>query len=125
MQRERKFGLTVGIAFILLALLLWWRDRLLVRNVAAALGSILVVMAVFVPRLLGSVEKAWMAGATVMSRIMTPVLMGLVYYIAVTPIGLIMKLFGKNPLKHASDGVTYWVDRSATGETRSELERQF
>jgi len=125
MNQHRKFGLTVGTAFGVLALLLWWRDHLLARNVTAGLGAALVGAAALAPRWLAPIERGWMAVAHVLSRIMTPLLMGLVYYLSVVPIGFVMRILGKNPLKHSSDGSSFWIDRRATKDTRSDLERQF
>lgn len=125
MVENRKFGLTVGTAFVLLAGVLIWRQHATAALVAASLGGILILGGLVIPVWLGPVQRAWMAMALAISKVTTPLLMGIVYYLAVTPIGLIMRTIGKNPLRRQWDNGSLWVDRRAAGDLKSDLERQF
>ncbi len=75
------------------------------------LGAVLVLAGLLVPTLLGPVNRAWMGLAHLISKVTTPIFMGIVYFLVLTPIGLGMRLFGRRPLVHAAQG-----DR-ATGST--------
>jgi len=107
----RKFGLTVGGAFLALAGLLWWRDRVPAALVCAVLGGALILAGLVAPTRLGTVHRAWMGFGRVLSRVTTPVFMGVVYFLILTPIGWGMRLFGKNPIARPPVGGTFWVRR--------------
>ena len=120
----RKFGLTVGIAFLVLAGLLTWRGKPIGAAVAGALGALLVLGGLLIPTRLGPVERAWMGLARAISRVTTPVFMAIVYFLVITPIGWMVRLAGHRPLvRSAADG-SYWVNRQP-GERQSTLSRQF
>lgn len=118
----RRFGVTVGIAFLAVGALLWWRDHVVASAVVASLGLLLLIGGIFVPGRLGPVHALWMGFALALSRVTTPVLMALVYFIVITPIGLLRRAMGKSPI-HARAGETGWVSRGR--DSRSDLNRQF
>ena len=116
----RRFGLTVGIAFLVLSGILLWRERLSVARGLAALGGLLSVAGLLVPRLLRPVDVAWMKFAEQLSKVTTPVFMGIVFYMVFTPIGLVRRMFGRNPLvRPASESV--WAEHTRD----TDLRRQF
>ena len=97
----RKFGLTVGIAFLVLAALLhFWRHREAAGAIFGALGALLVLAALVVPSRLGPVERAWMGLAHLISKVTTPIFMCVVFFLVITPIGLLMRLVGRRPLQN-------------------------
>ncbi len=120
----RRFGLQVGLAFLALAGLLWWRERLTAAVAVAALGTLLVLGGITIPDRLGPVYAAWMRLAQLLSRITTPAFMGLVYFAVLMPVGLVMRAVGRNPLRKQPSASSFWVDREA-GHRRGDLERQF
>jgi hypothetical protein len=120
----RKFGLLVGGAFLALAGLLFWRQKATaVVTPFAIIGALLVVLGLAAPRLLALVYKGWMRFAVALSKITTPIFMGVIYFVILTPIGALMRLFGRNPLRRDQGG-TDWVTRPATARG-SALDRQF
>ena len=120
----RKFGLTVGTAFIVLSGIVYWSGNPTVATVLAAIGGLLVLGALMVPAQLLPVERAWMALAHVMSKVTTPIVMGILYFVVFTPVGLVRRALGKNALVHANTGGGYWSERPA-GQRGSDLDRQF
>ena len=84
----RRFGLTVGLAFLALAGLAWWRGRVLTCAVLASLGGALIVGGVLLPAQLRPVYRGWMGLAHVMSKMTTPLCLGIVVYLVLTPVGL-------------------------------------
>jgi hypothetical protein len=118
----RKFGLTVGIAFAVLAAISRWRGHHVPVYVLGGLAALLIIAAAIAPRQLGPVERAWMAFAAVLSKITTPLFMGIVYFVVLLPVGLLMRLFGRNPVRHQPVNDSYWAPRS---EARGSLLNQF
>jgi Saxitoxin biosynthesis operon protein SxtJ len=120
----RKFGLTIGSAFLVLAALLhFWRHRETTAVVLGAIGGLLVLAALAAPRALTPVERAWMGLARALSKVTTPIFMGAVFFLVVTPIGWLMRLFGRRPLVHTEHDGGFWQDPTSGG--RSDMENQF
>jgi hypothetical protein len=115
----RRFGFTVGPAFMLLAVVLAWRDRTLAAAVTAGLGAVLVLAALLVPGRLGPVFRAWMGLAHAISRVTTPIVLGVVFFAVITPLGLLRRLFGKNPISRSRAAASYWVTRRGPRGTMS------
>ena len=124
-REGRRFGFTVGGAFFVLAALAWWRERSLVANVLGALAGSLMLAALLVPTHLGPVERAWMKLAHAISRVTTPVVMAVMYFGIITPIGLVRRAFGYSAIQHHASTDGFWKSRPA-GERRSRsMEQQF
>ena len=120
----RRFGLTVGIAFLVLGGIVLWRDHQTPATIFGSLGTLLVLAGLIIPRQLGPVERGWMKLAHLMSKVTTPLFLGILYAVVFTPVGMIMKIVGKQPLKHGNKQDGFWVER-APNERRSNLVRQF
>ena len=107
---ERNFGLVVGGVFV--ALSAWWLFRgkfPLVAPYVLALGTTLVLLGLIWPRALVWPNRLWMGLAEVMSFVMTRVILAIVFFLLVTPIGLIRKLVGGDPLnRRANKSDSYW-----------------
>ena len=120
----RKFAFTVGAAFLVLGAIVWWRGSETVAIALTALGALLGVLGVSVPDRLGPLERAWMDLAHLISKVTTPIFMGVVFFLVITPIALLMRLFGKAPMRPRHGSATYWVARDPSA-TRGDLTRQF
>ena len=120
----RRFGLTVGGAFLVFAAIAWWRGSPTATNVFGALGAVLSVSGLAVPTMLGPVERAWMKLAHLISKVTTPIVMGAMYLLVLTPVGLLRRTLGGNPMVHTPDGGSYWKSRPA-GSRAGNLTRQF
>jgi hypothetical protein len=120
----RKFGLTVGGAFLAVSALLWWRERESVMAVTLTLGTLLILAALLVPGRMGPVYRGWMRFGLALSRITTPIFMSVVFFGVITPLGLIKKLFRGPRLIPSRAAPTYWQDRSRN-DRRGDLNRQF
>ena len=119
----RKFAFPVGAAFLALAAFTWWRDAEIAWRVFASLGGVLMLAGAVVPGKLGPVYRAWMGLAHAISKVTTPIFMGVVYYVVLTPIGLLMRAVGRQPLHHKDHDGGFW--RAAPSGGRADLERQF
>ena len=109
-RAERNFGLSVGGVLLLVSS--WWllRGRFpSVAPVTAGLGALLVVLGLAVPRVLYWPNRGWMAMAEALSFVSTRVVLAVVFFIAVTPIGLVKRLTGWDPLRRrARSEASYW-----------------
>jgi hypothetical protein len=90
-----------------------------------ALGGLLVLAGLVLPARLGPVQRAWMGLAHQISRVTTPIFLGIVYYLVLTPVGLVMRLAGQRPLEHGARGQSTWLPRETDPARRTGMERQF
>ena len=119
----RKFAFTVGTAFAVFGGVLIWRGHGQVANAAFVIALSLGAAGILIPQHLGPVLRAWMGLAHLISKVTTPIFMGVVYFLVLTPAGLIRQATGRSPVRpRGRSGATYWhrVERPA-----SDLERQF
>jgi hypothetical protein len=114
----------VGVAFLVLAGLVWWRAHPWLAVTFAVVGAALSLAGLVIPTFLGPVQRGWMSLAHAISRVTTPIVMGAVYFVVLAPVGLVMRALGRNPLIRADRGGTFWVNRADAGG-RSTMEHQF
>jgi hypothetical protein len=117
----RKFGVQVGLAFLLIAALVAWRGKSGLAPLLGGIGAALLVAGLAVPRLLGPVYRVWMGLALVLSKVTTPVLMAIIYFAVIMPIGLVLRLVGRDPLADRGR----WIERPAAAPDPKRMERQF
>jgi Saxitoxin biosynthesis operon protein SxtJ len=129
---NRAFGLVFATVFALIALWPLFARWLLdgaggVRLWALALAAAFVVIALAAPRWLAPLNRLWTAFGLVLHRITNPLVMGLLFYGAVTPTGLIRRGLGKDPLRRKRDpaAASYWIERIPPGPAPESMERQF
>lgn len=122
-QDGRKFAFPVGTAFLVLAAILFWREHTRPFQVTAGLGVTLYVLGALIPGYLGPVYRGWMKMALMISKVTTPIFMSIVYFVVLTPTGLLMRLFGRKPMHHSLRDGGYWY--TTEGDEPSDLRRQF
>ncbi len=122
----REFGFVTGIMVVLIFGLFfpWLLDARFPVWPWAVLG-VLGTMAVAIPRALRPVYYGWMRLALLLGRITTPIVLGIAFYLVLTPMGLLMRVFGNDPMRREKrdDAETYRVASSKTDKDR--LERPF
>jgi hypothetical protein len=124
-REARRFGLEVGTAFAVLGALVAWRGHAAVAVTLGTLAGLLITAALAWPARLGAVHRAWMRLAALISRITTPLVLGVVYFAVITPTALARRLIGGNPLTHGRGKASYWVSRAESQRARDDMEHQF
>lgn len=124
-KEGRKFGLTVGTALVLFGGIALWRGREFPAQLLSGIGSFLILGAALFPARLKPVERAWMAMALQISRVTTPIVMGIVYFMVLTPIALVVRRVKGNPLVHRSGATGYWLTRGEGQHAKNDMRRQF
>jgi saxitoxin biosynthesis operon SxtJ-like protein len=100
-KQLRSFGFTVGGVFLLIGLWPWfWRGEAL-RLWAIILAGLLMPLGLILPQLLAPLYKGWMAVGHVLGWINTRIILGILYYGLVVPMGLVMKILGHDPMRRA------------------------
>ncbi len=122
----RKFGVTVGIAFLALGAVSRWRGHELPPRVLWTMGVLLLVPGLVAPALLAPVQRAWMAFAEVLGAFNTRVILGVLFYVVFTPVGFVMRLFHDPMTRSLRDAqCSHWVRRKVEPVDRARYEQQF
>ncbi len=121
----RQFGLLVGAVFTVIGLWpLVFRGEPL-RLWAIGIGGLLIAFGGILPQLLRPIHKGWMWVGHILGWINTRILLGIVFYALVTPIGIVFRLMGKDTMRRAfaESSTTYRVVRSP--RPHSHMKHQF
>ena len=123
----RRFAWTLAGAFAVLGGIAWWRGRERAAVIFAGIAAVFFLAGLIAPTRLGPVERAWMALARAISRVTTPLFMGIVYFVVLTPIGFLRRTFTKRALSPPRTAKTFWIERKKidADATRRRMERQF
>jgi hypothetical protein len=123
---NRSLGIVFGAVFLIIGALplafggtpRWWS--------LAVAGGFLGV-AFLAPALLGPLNRLWTRFGLLLHRIVSPVVLGIMFFLVVTPTGLLMRVFGKDPLRLRFDrnARSYWIDRTPPGPPPQSLSDQF
>ena len=119
----RRFGVTVGIAFLVLAAIVAWRNHDRLAIAFGVVGAALGLAGLVIPAQLGPVQSGWMRFALALSKVTTPIIMGIAYFLVITPIGLVRRVFGARRLARPASNDSYWVATDPAG--RGDMNRQF
>ena len=120
---EKSFGVIFSIVFLIVSLYPLFNSEGL-RIWALVVSTIFFLLAITAPKTLVLPNKIWFKFGILLGSIIAPILMVLVYFITVLPIGLIMRLLGKDLLKQRIDKNTrsYWIKRN---EPVGSMKQQF
>ena len=120
---NRSLGLVFFVVFLIVAL---WplKNAEDIRLWSLVLSIIFFILGIFNSKLLTPLNKLWFKFGILLGSIVSPIVMGIVYFLVVTPTGIIMRLLGKdllktNKIKNAS---TYWIKRDKKNTT---MKKQF
>ena len=121
----RKFGVSMIVGFAIIGGVLYWRDHTSVAYGCFAFGAVSGFLGLTGTRAALPIYVAWMAVAFVMGNIVSRLLLALVYYGLFTPMGLAMRLGGRDTLQlKRADVSSYWSDIPES-QRENQYERQF
>ena len=126
MSSDRTFGLVFFVLFVLVGLLPILHGNP-VRIWSLATSAVFLVLALLAPKVLRPLNRLWMQFGLLLHHIVSPIALGVVFYLTVVPIGLWMRLVGKDPLQLSFDenATTYWVSRTPPGPDAKSMNNQF
>ncbi|OGZ42276.1 MAG: hypothetical protein A3C80_00370 [Candidatus Ryanbacteria bacterium RIFCSPHIGHO2_02_FULL_45_43] len=122
----RKFGITIGVVFMMLGVLFFLKGG---HNAVYLLflGVVFTVLGVTVPLLLKPFYRIWMTAADMLGQLVTGIILCILFYIVITPLGFIAKLLGKHfvDLGFYVKQESYWNYKEQKELVNSDYERQF
>jgi hypothetical protein len=119
---NRSFGIVFFIFFLLISIYpLINNDN--VRIWSLVISLIFLVLGILNSNILSPLNKLWFKFGIFLGKIISPIIMGIIFFLVVTPIGLIMRLIGKDVLNlKYSDNKSYWIEKTGP---KSKMKNQF
>ena len=120
---NRNFGIVFFIVFLVVSLWpLTYGDP--IRIWSAIISLVFLILGLMKSKLLTPLNLLWFKFAIILGAILAPIFMGFVFFLVITPIGLLMRIMGKDLLnkKYDKKKETYWIKR---GKPVSTMKRQF
>ena len=131
-ELAQQFALTLPVVLGVLAAIFWWGPLFFPQRPALARGFLIAApsvcaVAVILPGLWLRFFRVWMKFAEGLGFVMTRVILSLFFFLILTPVGVVMRLFGRRPLDTAwKDGKsTYWIDKEPSEYTLERYQKQF
>ena len=123
---ERGFGIVFAVVFVIIGLWPLW-DGGPMRFWALIVAGAFLAAGLFAPAILRPLNQLWFLFGMALHKVVNPLVMGLLFYLTVTPIALIMRLVGKDPLNRRFDveSKSYWVERDPGDPAPETMPRQF
>jgi Saxitoxin biosynthesis operon protein SxtJ len=123
---DRSFGLVLAGFCALVGVLGLWRgsER---WPLWLGLAAIALALAFAAPRLLAPANRVWTKFGLMLHAVVSPVMLGLIFYLCIAPIGFLMRLSGQDPLRlrYEPDADSYWIKRSPPGPQPDSFQNQF
>tara|TARA_B100000029_G_scaffold498757_1_gene568077 strand:- start:497 stop:892 length:396 start_codon:yes stop_codon:yes gene_type:complete len=120
---NRNFGLVFFIVFLLIAI---WPliNNEAIRTWSLLISVIFLILGLLNSKILSPLNILWFKFGLLLGSIIAPIVMGIIFFMVITPIGLLMKLLGKDLLnsKYDNKKKSYWIDRD---KAKSTMKKQF
>ena len=111
---NKNSNIIFGILFFILFLIIGLyplKSGGLIRIWSVVLSLIFLIITIIRPNLFTFINKLWIQFGILLGKIISPIVMGLVFFFVVTPIGILMKILKKDVMGLKKEGSSYWIDR--------------
>ena len=124
---ERTFGLVFAGIFLIVAAYCWYKEFSNTWvGVFLVLASIFLVCSLIAPKLLRPLNKGWYQLGLFLGRFVSPIVLGILFFIVITPVAMVTRLAGRDVLKLRKQNVdSYWIDRKPPGPEPESFKEQF
>jgi hypothetical protein len=116
---NRSFGVVFAVVFAILGLT--------VHAGCLVVAAAFAAMAFFAPTWLTPLNRLWFRFGMLLHHVVNPVVMGVLFFVVILPIALLMRAFGKDPLrlKRDAQASSYWIAREPPGPAPGSMRKQF
>ena len=124
---NKSFGLFFTFIFTGLSFVFYQLDNLILTLISFSIGQVLLITSIIKPDFLTFFNKCWMLFGFMLGKITTPIIVGIIFYILITPISIILRLFGRDELNLVKDknASSYWKNMSDKDSYKSSFNDQF
>ncbi|MCR6629377.1 MAG: SxtJ family membrane protein [Magnetospirillum sp.] len=123
---DRSFGFVFTAVFAIIGLVPLWNGGE-VRPWALLASALVLIAAVAMPRVLHRPNVLWSKFGMLLHRVMSPLILSAMFFVIITPLGLLMRASGKDPLRlrRQRDAESYWIMRTPPGPEADSMKQQF
>lgn len=123
---DRSFGLVFAVVFLVIGAWPLMSDHA-PRWWAMAVAGGFALIALVMPSVLAVPNRLWMKFGLLLGKIVSPIALGILFYAVFSPMGVVLRLFGKDPLrlKRDADATSYWIAREPPGPPPGSMTNQF
>ena len=119
---NRSFGIVFFVVFLLISIYLFLKDGD-IRLWSLIISIIFLFLGLLNSNVLSPLNKLWFRFGLLLGKIISPIIMGIIFFLVVTPIAIIMRLFKKDLLNlKFKENNTYWIDKTGP---KSKMKNQF
>ncbi len=125
-KQARKTALVVGAVLVAFAAFSLWRAHPLRAQVLGGAGALLLLIGGLAPSWARPFYRGWMTLAAGLGYVNSRIILGVMYYGVMTPVGLVMRLAGRDPLRRRGRAAgSYWIPSPKTRQNPAQFERLF
>jgi hypothetical protein len=123
---NRSFGTLFVVVFAILGGFSWWNNGTLYPY-WLALSGLTGAVTLLAPDWLTPLNRAWMKLAQILNMIVSPIVLGVIFFVVMLPFGLVMRIKGRDPLRRRYEAAapSYWIPRDPPGPPPESLRNQF
>jgi len=124
---DRSFGIMFAVIFALLALVFRLRSAPEAQQLVFGLfGATMFLISFTRPALLAPFNRWWMKFSLLLARIISPIVLGVLFFVLISPLATVLRLFGRDELKLKNKGKsTHWHDRNSSGYSLESFRNQY
>lgn len=122
---NHKFGFFFTFIFLITATYFYFKDIYLAFYILGFVSLVFLLITIFTSDKLGPLNKLWMNFGFILGKIISPIIMGLIFFLIFTPTGILMRLFGRDELLlKFKNKPSYWIKRNVDIQSNS-FRKQF
>lgn len=123
---NRSFGWTFTVVFVAAGLYGLWQGGALLSWLLAA-AAVMALVTTMRAAWLAPLNRAWMKLGELMGRVVSPLVLGIIFFGVFAPVGMVMRLFGRDALSRSFDAAkrSYWVERTPPGPPEGSFRDMF
>ena len=123
---NREFGFLFSIIFFIISVILFFFDSTVLSKTFLFLGIIFAVISLTFPKVLEPINRLWILFGILIGKIMSPIILGLIYFLIFTPISIISKFFGRDELRlRFKSNQSSWINRGESTIEPESFKNQF
>ncbi len=126
-KKNRDFGFLFGFIFLLFSGYLYLKNAsLFLITLILILGVGLFIIGILKPHFLAPASKAWYLLGELLGRVVSPIVLGIIFFLLITPVAIIGRLLGRDELALRRKSTnSYWIDRQPESITSDSFKNQF
>jgi hypothetical protein len=127
LPKDRSFGALFAIIFCILGIsAIHKHSHIELISMFFGLSAVFLFFTLVRPQILSPFNKAWFLLGILLGKIVSPIVLGAIFFVILTPVAVIGRMFGRDALRlNKADVKSYWVDREPVGPSPESFKNQF